>query len=57
MLILDDVLATGGTFSAAVRLFERCGVQVAAWASFWNSRKLRGREALGGQHVSSLLRL
>ena len=28
VLILDDVLATGGTLSAAVRLFERCGVHV-----------------------------
>ena len=31
MLILDDVLATGGTLSAAARLFERADVHVAGF--------------------------
>lgn len=57
VLILDDVLATGGTLGAAVRLFERCGVQVAGVGVVLELEGLLGREALAGHHVSSLLRL
>jgi adenine phosphoribosyltransferase len=57
VLILDDVLATGGTLGAAVRLFERCGIQVAGVGVVLELEELPGREALAGQQVLSLLRV
>ncbi|QCB99066.1 adenine phosphoribosyltransferase [Arthrobacter sp. PAMC25564] len=57
VLILDDVLATGGTLGAAVRLFERCGVRIAGVGAVLELDELRGREALSGHRVHSLLRL
>lgn len=57
VLILDDVLATGGTLGAAARLFERCGVHVAGVGVVMELEDLAGRAALQDQHVHSLLRL
>lgn len=57
VLILDDVLATGGTLGAAVRLFERCGVEVAGVGVVLELGGLGGRSALAGHRVSSLLNL
>ena len=55
VLILDDVLATGGTLGAAVRLFERCGVRVAGVGAVLELDELHGREALSGHRVHALL--
>jgi adenine phosphoribosyltransferase len=57
VLILDDVLATGGTLGAAARLFERCGIHVAGVGVVMELGELRGRSALTGHRVRSLLRL
>ncbi|HEX9086620.1 MAG TPA: adenine phosphoribosyltransferase [Arthrobacter sp.] len=57
VLILDDVLATGGTLGAAVRLFERCGIEVAGVGVVLELGELGGRAALAGRPVRSLLRL
>ena len=57
VLILDDVLATGGTLGAAARLFERCGVHVSGVGVVMELGELRGRSALAGHRVRSLLRL
>jgi adenine phosphoribosyltransferase len=57
VLILDDVLATGGTLGAAARLFERCGVHVSGVGVVMELGELRGRSALTGHRVRSLLRL
>lgn len=57
VLILDDVLATGGTLGAAARLFERCGIHVAGIGVVMELDDLSGREALSGYPVRSLLRL
>ena len=57
VLILDDVLATGGTLGAATRLFERCGIHVAGVGVVMELGELRGRSALTGHRVRSLLRL
>ena len=57
VLILDDVLATGGTLGAAVRLFERCGVAVAGVGVVLELGDLDGRAALTGHRVSSLVRV
>ena len=45
VLLLDDVLATGGTLKAAARLFERAGAQVAG------ALVLIELAALGGRRV------
>ncbi|XVF36402.1 hypothetical protein REPUB_Repub19eG0055500 [Reevesia pubescens] len=46
-LIIDDLVATGGTLSAAVRLLERVGVHVVECACVIELPELRGRERLG----------
>ena len=51
VLILDDVLATGGTLGAAARLFERCGIDVAGVGVVMELDELGGRSALGGHRV------
>ena len=55
VLILDDVLATGGTLGATVRLFERCGVHVAGVGAVLEIDALHGRAALPGHRIHTLL--
>ena len=55
ILVVDDVLATGGTASAACKLVERAGGIVAACAFLIELSALRGRGALGGRRVESLV--
>jgi adenine phosphoribosyltransferase len=57
VLILDDVLATGGTLGATARLFERCGVEVSGVGVVMEIGELNGRAALGGYRIHSLLNL
>jgi len=47
VLIVDDVIATGGTAAAAIRLIERLGGQVAGVAVFIDLAFLGGRAKLG----------
>ena len=54
-LIVDDLLATGGTLSAAVRLTERVGGTVAGVGVVIELADLRGRDALAGCAVESLV--
>ena len=55
VLILDDVLATGGTASATVRLAERLGAKVAGLAFVIELAFLDGRRKLPGRELVSLL--
>ncbi len=55
VLILDDVLATGGTLSAAAALLERTGAVVAGIGVVLEIGALPGRSALAGREVHSLL--
>lgn len=55
VLILDDVLATGGTLGAAASLLERTGAVVAGIGVVLEIDALPGRENLGGRDVISLL--
>jgi adenine phosphoribosyltransferase len=55
VLICDDLLATGGTAAAAVKLIEQLGGKVAGAAFAVELGFLNGRAKLPGIHVFSLL--
>lgn len=55
VLILDDVLATGGTAAATAKLVEMLGGKVAALAFLIELDFLNGREKLPGREIVSLL--
>ncbi|HWV39834.1 MAG TPA: adenine phosphoribosyltransferase [Vulgatibacter sp.] len=56
VLVVDDLLATGGTAAAASRLVERRGGVVASLAFVVELAFLEGRKALAGRTVRSLVR-
>ena len=56
VVIADDLLATGGTSLATVRLAEKLGGKVAAVTFVIELEALKGRERLGGYEVVSLLK-
>jgi adenine phosphoribosyltransferase len=55
VLIVDDLLATGGTAAAATRLVQQIGGKVIGLGFVVELTFLHGREKLGGQDVFSLL--
>lgn len=57
VLLVDDVLATGGTAAAAARLVEQCGGVVAGLAFLLELTALGGRSRLGAHGVETLLRV
>ena len=54
VLVVDDVLATGGTAAAAKTLVEACGGSVTAFSVLLELDVLHGRAALPGTPVASL---
>jgi adenine phosphoribosyltransferase len=56
VLIVDDLLATGGTAAAAASLVERQGAIVHAFAFVIELEGLEGRAGLGGRPVVSVLK-
>lgn len=56
VLLVDDLLATGGTLEAGCRLIEQAGAQVACCAVLVELSFLGGRERLRPYEVSSLIR-
>nr|WP_275943135.1 adenine phosphoribosyltransferase [Pseudenhygromyxa sp. WMMC2535] len=56
VLIVDDLLATGGTAAATGRLVERLGGEVAGYLFLIELEALAGRRALGDARVEALLR-
>ena len=56
VLIVDDLLATGGTMSAAIDLVEQLGANVVELAFMIELEDLKGREKLSGYSVFSLIK-
>lgn len=57
VLVVDDVLATGGTASAAVTLIRRCRGQIAGVVVLMELGALHGRDKLPGLQVEAGLLL
>jgi adenine phosphoribosyltransferase len=55
VLVVDDVLATGGTACAAARIVEELGGSVVSLAFLIELSELRGRDHIEGRPVFSLL--
>jgi len=55
VVVLDDVLATGGTAAATCELVEQCGAVVIGVRFLLELSFLAGRSRLGGRDVDSLL--
>ncbi|GCE25638.1 adenine phosphoribosyltransferase [Dictyobacter alpinus] len=55
VLIVDDLLATGGTVSASIELVEKMGGHVAGIAFLVELGFLKGRERLQGHDVFALI--
>lgn len=55
VLVIDDLLATGGTASASVELVEKLGGKVISTAFIIELVDLKGREKLKGRDVFSLV--
>ena len=54
--IVDDLIATGGTVEAAVKLIERLGGEVVKIVFLMELEGLNGREKLEGYNVDSVIR-
>ncbi len=57
VLVMDDLLATGGTARAACELVEAAGARVVAVDTLVELAELNGRSQLDGYEVRSLLQL
>lgn len=55
VIIVDDLLATGGTMYAAAKLVEKLGGEVAGLGFLIELKELNGRERLKGYKVESLI--
>ena len=56
VLVIDDVVATGGTAAATARLVESSGARVAGFGFLLELSFLDGRSRLGDYEVRSLIR-
>jgi adenine phosphoribosyltransferase len=55
VLVVDDLLATGGTIAATVELIKRLGGRIVGCAFMIELDALKGRERLAGYDVLSLI--
>ncbi len=55
VLLMDDLIATGGTAVASCELLERLGAEIVGCAFLIELDELNGREQLAKYHVHSLL--
>jgi adenine phosphoribosyltransferase len=56
VLIVDDLLATGGTMYATAKLVEKLGGEIVGLGFLIELRELKGREKLKGYNVESLIK-
>ncbi len=56
VLIIDDLLATGGTAAAVARLVESAGGKIAGMGFLIELVELQGRKKLAGQELHSVLK-
>ena len=56
VLIVDDLLATGGTMYAAAKLVEKLGGEVVGMGFLIELEDLKGREKLRGYKIESLVK-
>ena len=57
ILLIDDVLATGGTLQGMLKLMETCGVDIVGIGVLAELEFLQGREKLGNIRLESLVKL
>ena len=55
VLLLDDLLATGGTAAAAVKLVRKVGAEIVEIGFLIELSFLNGREKLNGHHIHSVI--
>jgi adenine phosphoribosyltransferase len=55
VLLMDDLIATGGTAAASCQLLEKLGAEVVACAFLIELDALKGRDRLAGRQVHTLL--
>jgi len=55
VLMVDDLLATGGTMAAACKLIEKIGGQIAAIAFLIELSELAGRSKLSGYKIKTVI--
>lgn len=55
-LIIDDLLATGGTVDATIKLVEKLGGEVVGCAFIIELTELKGREKIGDYPIKTLVR-
>ena len=55
VIIIDDLLATGGTVDATVKLIEKMGAEVVGCAFLIELVDLKGRDLLEGRNVFSVM--
>ena len=56
MAIVDDLIATGGTVEAAVKMVEKLGGEVVKIVFLMELAGLHGRDRLKGYQVESVIR-
>lgn len=56
VLIVDDLLATGGTVQATIKMIEALGGEVVGCAFLIELEALKGRELLSGYNVFSVMK-
>ncbi|KAJ6804880.1 adenine phosphoribosyltransferase 1-like [Iris pallida] len=56
VLVIDDLIATGGTLCAAIKLLERVGSEVVECACVIELPELKGRERLGDRPLFVLVK-
>ena len=54
--IVDDLIATGGTIEAAIKLVEELGGEVVKVVFLMELAGLKGREKLAGYDVASVIK-